>query len=288
MGKRVVLLVALSACGRLRFAAAPDAVDGFALDALPPLPVLAPFGAPTPIGELNAAGVFDSDPTLTRDELEIYFTSDRSGSREIWRAVRLTTSVPFDPPQLVAELTSGVDDSTPELSPDGLEIYFSRGTNIFVATRPAIGAAWSIPSAVTELNTPTDETRPGAMLESGNVMYLYRGAPTFDLYVTARATRGAPWNPPALVSELISGDSEADPWVDDSNRIIYFNIALAGTTDLFVATRPTPDVPFDPAQPLAELNTAQSDADAWLTQDLRTIYFSRGATSSRELYIARR
>jgi Tol biopolymer transport system component len=45
------------------------------------------FGIPAPMGDLNSTDV-ESDLALSDDGLELFFTSDRSGTPQIWRSIR--------------------------------------------------------------------------------------------------------------------------------------------------------------------------------------------------------
>jgi Tol biopolymer transport system component len=46
-----------------------------------------PFASPQNLGSVNSAGS-DLDPALTPDGLELFFSSDRSGSQQLWRSLR--------------------------------------------------------------------------------------------------------------------------------------------------------------------------------------------------------
>jgi hypothetical protein len=80
-------------------------------------------------------------PVLSRDELEIFFSSTRPGSKgwAIWRARRASLSEPFGAPHIVAELDADGEDYPTWLSPDGRRLYFVSDRNgsldVFVATR---------------------------------------------------------------------------------------------------------------------------------------------------------
>lgn len=100
-----------------------------------------PFDAPTPLTELASPGM-DHWPTLSADGLVIYFSSDRSGDYEIYRARRDAPGSPFGPPEPVDELNTDVLDGDPFLTPDGTTMYFissrvgSTGPpDLYVATR---------------------------------------------------------------------------------------------------------------------------------------------------------
>ena len=79
--------------------------------------------------EIHADGYHDGSPTLTGDELTIFWTSDRpgaDGANAIWTATRDSISDPFSNVTPVAELnSSGVGlVNSPCVLRDGLTIYF--------------------------------------------------------------------------------------------------------------------------------------------------------------------
>ena len=84
-----------------------------------------PFAAPTAMGELDALGHV-SEPTVSPDELDLWFASDRAGSIggfDIWTAHRAGVGAPFGPPHVVPELSTPNGDSCPRLGRDGTTMY---------------------------------------------------------------------------------------------------------------------------------------------------------------------
>jgi Tol biopolymer transport system component len=113
---------------------------------------LPPFPAATVVPAL-LSGANDDDPTLTADLLELYFNSDRGGVGDIWMSSRSSTSADWGAPVVVTELQSDADDSAPEVSPDGLTLWWvsERGgadRDVWSSTRAARDQPWSTPSLV--------------------------------------------------------------------------------------------------------------------------------------------
>jgi hypothetical protein len=90
----------------------------------------ASFVAERVLSEVTAANGDDGWPTVSGNELELYFESSRicagggpcvagPGTGRIFRAVRTSTSLPFGPPVEVSELSIGDGSGDPRLSPDG-------------------------------------------------------------------------------------------------------------------------------------------------------------------------
>jgi len=92
---------------------------------------------------IHVNGTNDYNPTLTDDELTIYFQSNRSGVYRIYKATRPDIDSQFSNLRLASELKIGHSSGGPCLLPDGLTIYFhadvDNNTNdIYKATRTTI------------------------------------------------------------------------------------------------------------------------------------------------------
>ena len=74
-----------------------------------------------------ASSNHDDNPTLSEDGLEIFFSSDRTGSAnyDVYRSTRAALGQPFDAPQVVPELSSAGDDIGTRLSRDGRRMYLN-------------------------------------------------------------------------------------------------------------------------------------------------------------------
>lgn len=99
----------------------------------------------TSIAELNMNGRTSMSPTLSDDELTIYWGADRdvAGDVDIWKATRGTTTEAFTNLTKVTELSTNQLEYPVYVDPTGCSLYFSafRGTSgvgqrdIWVATK---------------------------------------------------------------------------------------------------------------------------------------------------------
>ena len=132
-----------------------------------------------------------SGPTL-------YFSSTRAGYGTGGNLYRSEShGGAFGAPELVPNVNSMVDDGQPNLSRDGLELYFysarsdlpgaQGGNDIYVATRAAASDPWSTPINLgREVNSGASETRPSLSWD-GTTLYLgSTRAGSSDIYVTTR------------------------------------------------------------------------------------------------------
>jgi hypothetical protein len=98
-----------------------------------------PFAALTLVGGLDSGLSEDQSPSLTPDQLTMFFTTDYSTSLDVYSATRATTSDAFGTPTREDGLSSSSDDTNVNLSPDGREIFISSARSgsqeLWVATR---------------------------------------------------------------------------------------------------------------------------------------------------------
>lgn len=92
----------------------------------------ADFAPPAVIAELETLDDEDS-PTLSADELEIIFSSDRPGGLgrfDLYRATRPALGQPFTDVVPLTVLNTAGDDTGAELSADGSALYYNRNTDL--------------------------------------------------------------------------------------------------------------------------------------------------------------
>lgn len=279
--------IALAACGRIGFDARGDgAGDGLA--------GLGPFGPATEVPGLSSGGI-DEDPSLTGDMLELIFNSDRTGGGDIYRSTRQSVTDPWGAPQLVTELSTASLENTPEISLDGLTIWFSSDRNsagnqqIWVATRPTRNDPWSPPQlAAGGVNTAANDVA-AFVLPDELVMYLVNNAvaaDSNDIYMATRTSTTAPWSAQMHVVELSAPGFDSDPWVSADGTVIYWSSVRTGQPELWRANRAAQGAtPFEQLEPVTELNTSLMEDDPWLSPDGHTIYFSRGVDFATQMSI---
>jgi len=90
------------------------------------------FSLPVNVTELNSAAS-DSRPAIARNGLEIFFTSQRTGSvplngvasTDLWSSFRRSAMDPWSTPVNVAALNSNATDAAPALSRDRATLFFN-------------------------------------------------------------------------------------------------------------------------------------------------------------------
>jgi Tol biopolymer transport system component len=254
------------------------------------------FGTPVRIPELDSPAKTDN-PSLTADLREIYFTSERTGSAEVWFATRPSRDQAFGAPQLASALNSSTIETSSVISADGLTFWVASDRegglgdlDVWVSTRPSRDAAWTKPSDLIALNSPAkDIPRPTG--DHDRVMPLGSDRDERGLYQIYFASRsgGAGFAKPVHVPELsFERESTVDGFLTDDGLTLFFCSGPAvGPADLYVMTRRSTADPFEARTPLRELNSANDERDPWLSADGSEFYFSSDRSGHYAIYMAR-
>lgn len=103
-----------------------------------------PYGAGGPVVELNDLTRDDIDPSLSADGRVVMFTSERTGMRRAFEARRPNVGAAFSSPVLAAGLGS-LTMYGPDLTTDGLGVYFTVVNDLWVARRPSLDQDFRAP-----------------------------------------------------------------------------------------------------------------------------------------------
>lgn len=134
------------------------------------------FTAATRIDELSSTQD-DLSATISGDGLAIVFVR-RDPDDSLYGSTRTSASAPWSTPQVLAPLETPDAENGPFLTADGLTVYYAAArngnTDLFVAHRPAITAAFGPPQPIGELNTAAAESDPWVSPD-GRHIYFARG-----------------------------------------------------------------------------------------------------------------
>lgn len=254
-----------------------------------------PFGAVTRHPALLNAPASQVNPTLTADELELYYATRVDGTLDIWLTKRASGTSAWGPLGKVLELSSNSMDELPEVSPDGLTMYFASdrpggvaaGEHLWMSRRASRTDPWGRPVPVTDF-APGDADISPSIQGTGLIMTFssQRGSTDWQLYVTTRPSTSDPWGTPTLLSEL---NSTAADWSSGLYRggtgIVFSTTRVGGIYSLFQATRATVTDPFSTPQPITELNT-NDENNPWVSEDGHHIVFDSQITGAGRIYEA--
>jgi hypothetical protein len=268
------------------------ATDAFAdaraaIDALS----LGPFGEPVrTIDTLDD----DDDPSLTDDQLELFFGSYGGGfDEDIWTSTRDDTSQTFVSASYVSELATSSNETTGKVSGDGLTIVFARtdpNADLYIATRPTRSDDWGDPEPIAELNTGGSEWSPYLLADGLTLVYCANAGSEEELYVATRPDPQSDFGSPTHLASLGTDGDECDPMMPTPD-VIYFSRGYAGTsdTDIFTARRVSRDGwDFTDVSRLDELTSSARDRDPWVSPDQRTIWFASSRGLTVDIFVAKR
>jgi hypothetical protein len=162
--------------------------------------------AATSVPGVNTSST-ETDPCFTDDDLTIVFTSDRpggTGGTDLYLGTRANTAQPFTVREL-SELDSTAAEQSPEISSDGLTIYFSTarsGTGqIYTATRASTSDPFGAPTEVAAMSKNPDNLK--------NAISVGVGSSTIAIVVFDKGTSAG--------NEADGYEYSGAAWVDQEN-----------------------------------------------------------------------
>ena len=254
-----------------------------------------PFGQPQIVTGLRSDSDDVMDPSLTFEQLELYFASPTGGQNDIWVSRRTVASDPWGPSTLVAELSSAQNDEDPEVSIDGLFMYFAsdRGgaLRIYMSQRRTRDTPWGMPALVSTLGASTLDKAPALDRSQLNLAFAsQRGtAAAAHIFTATRPDASAAWLSATEITALSSAWEDTDPALFASGSGLVFasrRLTQGGTADLFQAARPDESAPFQSLAPISELNTSFTEESPWMSQDGKYILFTSDRSGHRRIYEA--
>ncbi len=253
------------------------------------------FDAPTAVDGLNDPDAKDQDPTVTSDQLEIFFFTDRDGNADIWTSTRDSVDDSWAPPSPVAELNSGDIEQNPTISRDGLRMWFysrREPLGIYFAERSARDEPFAAPVHIPIASPdPTGfPIAPSVDVAEMRMAISIGESVSRDLFEMVRPSPTGTWGEPAALSGINSAEyAESTPFLIDDGHEILFHSGRAGSGDLFWAHRDSPGLPFTQVAPLSEVNDPGAfDSYPHLTVDRQWLYFGSDRGGNTDIYVARR
>jgi ketosteroid isomerase-like protein/Tol biopolymer transport system component len=180
------------------------------------------WGQPVNLGPIVNSSTADIAPCISADGLELYFCEwgePRPGGlgEDLWVTTRATKNDEWGEPVNLATVSSSSYEFTPEISSDGLELYFESDRpggygldDLYVSTRATTEDEWGTPVNLgPTINSSLWEHCP-TISADGLTLFFDIDFPTGDLMVTRRATIDDNWGEPVNL-----GHSASDHWASD-------------------------------------------------------------------------
>jgi Tol biopolymer transport system component len=259
------------------------------------------LSTPQKLSTLTGAGD-DRDPWISGDQRTLYFTSNRNGIEEIFRATRMSASEPFGPPDRLVNLTvSQKDQERAALTADErtLVLGSNRGASgkfeLFITLRPDKMTEFGSPNQdhLAMLNSRNADSQDPFLSSDGRTLYFTQnmGGPAHPRIVFAtRIDTSSDFGSPAELGGVNRNGSETgDPALALDERVIVFSTDRdggPGSRDLWYASRQDAFHEFSAPAPIPMVNTGEDDADPMLSADGCELYFASTFEEDFNLYVS--
>ncbi len=272
------------------------------------------FGTSKNLGPTVNSSANDGSMSISANGLELYFGSYNRpggyGHYDIWVAKRETIDDDWSSPtNLGPTINSSSREVGPEISADGLTLYFNSDrpggygdVDLWLSTRPTTNDPWAEPVNLgPTINSSYANVTPNV---SGDGLELFftsdrpGGSGGQDIWITERQTTRQMtelvWGTPVNLGPTInSSNIEGAPEISADGLALFFNSDRPGGyggTDLWVATRVNVSDLWGTTKNLGPMvNSLSGDSGAALAGDGSTLYFTSdrpGGFGSRDLYQA--
>jgi len=206
-------------------------------------------------------------------------------------------------PVPLAEVNSDLaEDWSPQLSPDGLTLYFARVRSdtsyygrIFQARREVpFGPFTGVEEVAGDLNaSDAHVVLPWVSPDGLRMYYCWQQYGRFQLKRSERESVEAPWPAGESLAELNElGTRLQTPRLTPDERVIFFDAqdipGGRGGYDIWTASRPDRDAPFADVRNLEELNTEWGELAPWISTDGLTLLFQSDRNGELQLFVASR
>jgi len=272
------------------------------------------FGTPTNLGPAVDSSDAEYDPSISADGLELYFNSYRPGGfgrADIWVTARKTKAGSWgEPVNLGATINSPAHENAPDISADGLSLYFGSdrsggggGRDLWVTKRKTKSDPWGKPVNLSpSVNSPADEHGPSISSDGLSLYFsglwddLKRsgGLGQADIWLTTRKTVADPWGKPVNLGATVNSPRmDESPSISEDGLSLYFNSNRPrgqGLMDVWVTKRKTKSDPWgEPVNLGPPVNSMGWEANPDISRDGSTLYFASsrsGGSGSADLWMA--
>ena len=254
------------------------------------------FGAPTNLGPAVNSSATEAGQSISVDGLSLYFSSNRPGGHggyDLWMTQRLSKDSPWaEPVNLGPVVNSSAGEVTPCLSADGLSLYFCDwpsarpggygGEDLWVTTRETMDDEWGIPMNLgLSVNSSSDDWSPNLSTDGLSLFFDSSrpgGQGDYDLWMTQRPSKDAPWAVPVNLGPTVNSSSlDVAPSLSADGLILLFTSERPGGLgdwDVWFTRRETIQAEWtEPVNLGPTVNTWGPDGIPNISADGSVIYF---------------
>jgi hypothetical protein len=209
------------------------------------------FGAPVQLDELASSAVNYRTAAPTPDDRSLIIEQrmvDGGGGRgDLVIVTRATSTGPFGAPTNIGGLNTFEDETDPQVTAAGLELWFARsaGTSsydIFMSSRSELTEPFANPSRLSgSLNQPASSETDAVPSADGLELFLQTSREgKMRIYVARRDSKADPFGAPVHVPELDGlGANDVPTWLSPDRCVLYLtSFSPAAVADIYVAKRP--------------------------------------------------
>jgi hypothetical protein len=198
--------------------------------------------------------------------------------------------------ELTIPVLDGAHESIVCFSYDGLEMYIMSdrlggwgNSDLWVSRRASTDKDWDLPENLGFNVNSSSEDSMASISSDGLTLYFSSnrsgGYGNYDIWMTTRATKEAPWGPAVNVgSNINSSVSDAWPWVSPDGLELYFTsyrFGGYGDGDFYVAGREATSDPWGVAANLGPVvNSVYDETRVSLSPDGLLLLFSESSATT--------
>jgi Tol biopolymer transport system component len=208
------------------------------------------------------------------------------------------TAKPFGTPTVLASVSTAEDEGSPRLSDDELTLAFdgvraadggSPSYDLFIATRPSIGAPFGAPARLTSLDTSDHEFSPSLTADGLNIVFERQLTSTgvSTIMMATRPTLASAFGAPSALSNINSGNYTANPFVrGNASTVYYASVDNKPSIDLFVAVL-IPATGYVTSK-ILDAPANESQGTPVVSHDGLALYFGWKANANFDIWVATR
>jgi hypothetical protein len=203
------------------------------------------FENPTLVPGFPAGDSYAVLASPTAVDRTLFFEGRFLGPTQVLYMTRESQDLPFSGPLVPSGINMGPVDGQPAILPDESSLFFMSTRipgNTYDLYEARHTTTFDTPVPLSSINTPHEEHFPTPTAD-GLTLYYASERPDggaeglWDIWMTARVSRDAEWQPPVDVHELSTSAEEFPTWISADNCRMYFTRTESGVRRIRYAER---------------------------------------------------
>lgn len=272
------------------------------------------WSAPANLGEVVNSTSIDGCPFISKDELSLYYASNRPGGKgnlDIYVTKRESVDDSWGTPENLGDnINSSSAELCPTLTTSGRFLFFVSdrpggcgGQDLYVSRRgnKRNDSTWDPPANLgCQVNSLFNDFTPTLFEDDNGTVTLYfsssrpGGQGGTDIYASTLREDDT-FGPAAPVAELNTEKDDQRPNIRRDGLEMFFDSnrsgSIAGSSDLWVSTRSTTSELWSVPANLASVNSESLEGRPSISFNRKTLYFMSnrpGGSGNIDLYVTTR